>query len=417
MIYKSKEDDMSQLTKHGLGTLGSCFVVFILAFSSLRGWAVLNLDIPAHSVYGFSSLLILLLALYGFNCRYRFNGMRSSYLRSLFLINALFGGYYLLGTLLLGSVPDISIFYIYLLPYIVFVFLRVDPSKLQLAIFFILLGISFSVIENYISLVSGGSLSYMEEYNRKLRPMVFESLSHTNGYIRLGGYTGSYHDSANILGIIGTYYFISSIVTRKLYYGVLAMLAFFAIMLTQSAANIVLALLTSLVFAIPLWLKFKAKITILFIVIFFMSALLVLAFPDLLVFTQRISPEGDWDGMKNKLTLDVMWKSFSFWFGHGNALGDDYAASEVAFLKCILEMGIIPACLLFYILIYPVYLFLRLKVDSFQLTPYVAALAFGFVSLAHYGSLFRITSIALFYTFYALFFQKLNSYQGAVVKK
>jgi hypothetical protein len=39
--------------------------------------------------------------------------------------------------------------------------------------------------------------------------------------------------------------------------------------------------------------------------------------------------------------------------------------------------------------------------DLFAL-PYLAAVVFGFISLVHYGSLFRSTNIAVFYAMYAL---------------
>jgi hypothetical protein len=403
IISESKQAVANQLTKHRLGPVASWLIVFVFAFSSLRGWTVLNLNLPTEFVYGFSSLLLILLALYGFNCRYRFNGRGLPCFRSLLLINTLMGIWYVLGTLLLGGVLDVSIFYIYLLPYIVFIFLRVSPSKLQLGFFLILVGISFSVIENYISTLSGGGYAYLEEYNTKLRPLVFNALSHTGDYIRVGGYTASYHDSANILGMLCTYYYIGAIVDRKIAYIALATIAFFAMTLTQSAANIVLALFTSLIFTIFIWgKKPTVKIAILLTAIFLIFALLVLMFPDVLVFTQRVSPEGDWDGMLNKLGLDILLTP-SFWVGFGYSTGNEFVVTEVAFFKIILELGIIPASLFFFILSYPAYLVLKGKVDSLQLLPYLAALSFGFLSLLHYGSLLRVTNVAIFYAMYSLF--------------
>lgn len=83
----------SQFCPHKLGALVSSFVVFVLAFTSLRGWVVLNLKVPPEDVYGFSSILIIALAMYGFNCRFRIKDSNLSLLRYLLSVNLFFGIY------------------------------------------------------------------------------------------------------------------------------------------------------------------------------------------------------------------------------------------------------------------------------------------------------------------------------------
>lgn len=395
----------SQSRPHKLGALASYFVVFVLAFISLRGWVVLNLNVPTEVVYGFSSMLIIALAMYGFNCRFRIKDSNLTLLRNLLIVNLLMGTYYIMSTKLLGGVVDISVMYMYVLPYIIFLFLRISAKKLHMGLFLIFVGISFSVIDNFrISLTGADGLGYLEEYNTKLRPLVFEAMSRSGDYFRVGGYTGSYHDSANILGMLGSYYYVKSIIDRSWLTIISAMIALGAMTFTQSAANIVLALFTCLIFTIYIAVKnptFGTSILLLAIAV--MVSFITSTFPEVLVFTDRVGADGDWEGMGNKLSIDVLFTPY-FWVGYGYTAGSEFIKTEIGFLKGILELGLVPACLLYWILIYPAYIFVKSKSQSIAPLPYLAAIVFGFLSLAHYGSLFRSTNIAIFYAMYALFF-------------
>jgi hypothetical protein len=401
-----------------LGRFFSWFVIFVFVLTSLRGWVVLNLNMPTELVYGFSSILVILLSLYGFNCRLRIKNTHLTSLRNLMLINVLFGCYYVMGTKLLGAVVDFSVLYMYLLPYMIFLFLRTSPDKIHIGFFLIFIGISFSVIDNFrISLSGADGLMYLEDYNRKLRPLIFEAMSRTGNYLRVGGYTGSYHDSANVLGMLGSYYYVKSIIDKRIFFMVIATIALVAMMFTQSAANIIIALTTCLIFTTYIAIK-KPFIGIWLLLLTFaiVMTLIVSIFPETLIFTNRIGEDGDWEGMTNKLGLEMLVSS-SFWLGFGYSTGSEFIGTEVAFLKGIIELGVIPAGLLYWILIYPAYIFLSEKSPAFQALPYLAAIVFGFLSLAHYGSLFRVTNIAIFYAMYALFFMNIIVFKDAVSQK
>jgi hypothetical protein len=404
-----KLSKQSNITKNkfsipSLGGFFSWIVVIIFIFTTLRGWVILNLNMSTELVYGFSSILIILLSAYGFNCRLKIKNTHLTSLRNLMLINGLFGCYYIIGTQLLGGVINVSVLYMYLLPYIIFLFLRISPDKIHIGFFLIFIGISFSVIDNFrISLSGADGILYLEDYNAKLRPLVFEAMSRSGDYLRVGGYTGSYHDSANILGMLGSYYYVKSIIDKSIFFIIIAAIALVVMMLTHSAANIVLALITCLIFTTYIAVKKPTfGIWLLILIIAIVGTLIVSIFPDALAFTDRIGEYGDWEGMTNKLGLEMIVSS-SFWLGFGFSTGSEFISTEVAFLKGVLELGVIPATLLYWILIYPVYISLSIKSQSFQTLPYLAAIVFGFLSLAHYGSLFRVTNIAIFYAMYALF--------------
>ena len=91
-----KSDNLTgdQFLMHRIGVFGSWFAIFVLVFASVRGWAVLNLNISPALVYGFSSLLLIVMAGYGFNCRARIKDVHLSTLRNLLLINGVFGFLY-----------------------------------------------------------------------------------------------------------------------------------------------------------------------------------------------------------------------------------------------------------------------------------------------------------------------------------
>ena len=406
MIARSPGDIInSQFRPHKLGALASYFVIFVLAFTSLRGWVILNLKVSPEIVYGFSSMLIIALAMYGFNCRFRIRDRNLTLLRNLLTVNLFFGIYYIISAKLLGGSIDVTVFYLYFLPYILFLFLRISAEKLHVGLFLIFIGISFSVIDNFIiSLTGADGLAYMEEYNAKLRPLVFDAMSRTGAYLRVGGYTASYHDSANILGMLGSYYYVKSIIDKSWLKIIIAIIALGAMTLTQSAANIILALLTCLMFSMYIVVKKPTVgigiwlLTIAFIVTFIASK-----FPEMLVFSNRVGADGDWDNMNKNITLEIF-LSPHFWIGHGYIADSEVVGTESAFLGGILQVGIVSACLLYWVLIYPAYVFFASKSRSFAPLPYLAAIVFGFLSLAHYGSLFRVTNIAIFYAMYALFF-------------
>jgi len=94
--------------------------------------------------------------------------------------------------------------------------------------------------------------------------------------------------------------------------------------------------------------------------------------------------------------------------GHAGAFNALILKTEIALFKQVLEFGIVQALVHLFVLAYPLNYFrrrlLKDKYFSDESWPTVAALFFGIVSLAHYGSLLRITSIFLYYSIFGFFF-------------
>jgi len=388
---------------HNNGGAIGLVVFFILVYSSLRGWIILIFNIPVGIVYGASSLFLVCLSIYGFLIRSRFVGNAFSRFRSLLLVNLFFGIYFVLSDILLRRVIDFSYVYVFLLPYIVFVFLRVPVRWTYAALYIISIGLALSVFDNYFhTVVQKAGRDYLLEYNARLRPDIATVISTTGNYSRLGGCTGSYHDSANILGMLGSYYYVRALVYKSLRTFAMGLLVFVPMIMSHSATNIVIFILT--VFAIMLYLMYTRGGVKTFLFVVSASCLFVslfVCFPELLGFTVRIGPEGDWHGMFNSLSAGMLVSPF-FWIGHGYVFDSEYIKTEVALLKGVFEYGFFNAILVYLVVIYPLFLFLKVR-RPVILLPYLAPVVFGFLSLLHYGSLFRSTNIGVFYAMYSLF--------------
>ncbi len=296
--------------------------------------------------------------------------------------------------------------YLYLAPYVVFLFLRVPTHYLNVAIIIITVSLSYSVCSDYISTSSGpAGIQEVYEDNLKLRPDVFKALSRTGGKYRAAGYTGSYHDSAHILGMAVSFFFISFILNRRLIHLGLFLCSMVSLTLTQSASNIIVAIATLLVFVGYILIRKKT----LSVYLYFISgmvcilALIGMYGNDMSVFLERVSADGDWEGMAAGLGVDTLVSSIPFFIGgHAAGFGGDIMHVEVGLLGTIFELGIVYSVIFYGILLFPLLLFLKCKGVCFDALPALAAVVFGVLSLLHYGSLLRVTSVFLFYAFYVI---------------
>ena len=142
-----------------------------------------------------------------------------------------------------------------------------------------------------------------------------------------------------------------------------------------------------------------------FILIFVISIYLIFPlFPILTGFLDRVGSQGDYEGMTNALSVDML-SSIHFWFGHGYIFESELLITEVALIKGIHQFGLIVALIIYTLLLYPIWFYVRNPNALFKNLPYLIPILFAFMSLLHYGSLFKVTNIGIFYLFYALFFK------------
>jgi hypothetical protein len=307
--------------------------------------------------------------------------------------------------LLFGIPFEPSWFYLYLLPYVVFLLLRVRTNYLYVGFIIITIAISYSVLDNFIETLKGPEgIQNVFNYNTRLRPDTFEAMSRTGDFYRPAGYTGSYHDSANILGMVSCLFFMRFLVRRKWLDLGLALFALTSLTLTQSAINIFIAIFTCVIFSIyVLVLRRKIRTLISFLLIMIALAWLVVNFGDVItIFTKRLDAVGEGGGMLYKLDMSSLMSSVPFFFiGHASAFGSEIIHTEIGHLKLLFQLGIVHTLILYWILFYPILRFKKVRSFCFDSLPGVAALFFGIMSMLHYGSLFRSTNILLFYAIYA----------------
>jgi hypothetical protein len=119
---------------------------------------------------------------------------------------------------------------------------------------------------------------------------------------------------------------------------------------------------------------------------------------------RRIYPDGAWVDMMSLGITNIMKDLLVVFIGHGSSL--DFSSvgdvSEIAFIKMLMEFGLIAWIVIMIILIYPIWCYALNPSKNKQLAlPYIAGIIVGVVSLWHYGSVLRITNIFVFFALYA----------------
>lgn len=383
-------------------------LTFIIVLGSVRGAIVLYLGLSTQIVYNGTAALLIILSAYG--CLKSGQVKKNPellFLKKLLLLNV-FLGIVNVGLDVRFGIPfSPSAFYLYLLPYVVFLFLRVPASYLNVAFTIITIAISYSVFDNFVETQKGLS-GYQDvfTYNMKLRPDTFEALSRTDEYYRAAGFTGNYHDSANILGMTGSFFFIRYLVRRKWFDLGLSVIALYSLTLTQSATNIVVAIFTCVIFtSYVLFFNRKIKTFIVFGIMAVVITVMLLNFSDVLtIFTKRFTEEAfSEEGILNQLNMDSLMSACMLFFsGHATGYGSKIINVEITHIKMLFQLGIVHAYILFWVLLYPILCFLKVRSFCTATLPAVAAIFFGFMSLLHYASLFRSTSILIFYAIYTI---------------
>jgi len=389
-----------------VNSLGAWLISLTIIILSIRGVIVLNTPLYANTVYVTTSIAALTLAAYGFIISKEYKNYELILLKKLLTINGFLTVINVVIDFLLGVPFDPTILYYTIGPFIIFLFLRVPTFYLKVVIGVIAIATSYSVCDNFFDTLQGeAGIQKVFEYNLKLRPEVFNAFSRSGEFIRVGGYTGNYHDSANILGMTGVFFFVRFLLKKKLFDLIFSGGVLFGMLLTQSATNIVVAILTILLFCGYILLRIRGLKIYLYLLLAF-AGVIVLddLFPNIItIFVSRVGGEGDWEGMANQLDVNSLLSSIPFLLvGHGAGFGSESIKTEIGLLKGVLQWGIVHAVVVFWILLYPVLNYVKIRSICFDALPSIAAIFFGFMSLLHYGSLFRITNIFLFFSFHAI---------------
>lgn len=392
-----------------IGPISATFVVLAVILGSARGFMVINLNVPAELLYKLTAVILLWLAGCGFLLQHSNKNHDLVILKNLLKINLLLGFLNIsIDYVLIGEI-DLADLYLFLAPFAIFLFLRVPPLYLEIAAAIITIAISFSVIGHFnLSLESVVDFDKAFEYIDKLRPDLstgVQGKGRTAEFYRASGYTGNPHDSANILGMLSLFCLFRFILDNKVVHFALFLVAAYALALTQSATNISIAIACSAIFYGYL-LKKRGSWLICIVgcsTVLVISVLALLSDGAMSVFARRMGGGGDWEGMFNQIGSEEVFSALPYyWLGHAHSLGSQAVDTELAFLKLISQLGLIHAIVLFCIMLFPIFYYVKTRNPPFSAVPSLAIVLFGFMSLLHYGSVFRVTSVFLYFMFAAI---------------
>lgn len=271
-------------------------------------------------------------------------------------------------------------------------------------IFLIYVFTSIGVYHSFIISLNG--LDVLLNFNQKFRPNM-EYYAHYNGFFRLGGYNASNHDTANILAIAGIFIaanILSPIGIYKKRSILILLFGLIALFLTISASNISVFIFCLTIMGL-LFFRLKQKVYFILSLILFISLVHYSDFDFLFIFTNKFTDHGSTanNGMFNGLDYNSISDSiFSLIFGFCYELEFPVINTELALIKLLFSYGMIPFILFLYLSNYPILLAVLKSKKRFILIYAFPPLA-AFLTLFHYGSVFRTTSLFTYILVYSLF--------------
>jgi len=216
------------------------------------------------------------------------------------------------------------------------------------------------------------------------------------------------------------YFFSRLILKRRIVDFLIFVFAMISLLLTQSAANIIITIGVLIIFSIYMFIKLKGILNFkLIVALSLCTYLLWYEYSEYLgVFIDRINYAGAWDGMmtlpdNNQQDSFIFTRLLATIFGHAVIFEIEDIFTEIGFYGTILQLGIFHAVIFFSVMLFPLWKFIKHKAVCFEAIPPLAAVMFGFISLLHYGSVTRVTSVFLFYAFFSMCVESLTRYEGS----
>lgn len=412
---------------------------FIVVLASIRGAFVYHFDFPPSLLYPLSGALLVVFGLFSFRSMMVPNTGSLVLLKNYIKLNMLFIGFYMLASMIALSFNEYVIAYSFAIFPTIFTLIRYDRKLLDCIVYLITLVTVFGIFLFYNIGVSGG-FDAIESANLKLRPgeLIYSRIGEN---LLPAGYQGSHHDSANILVMCGTFFLSKALLASSLNAKALNLVVYvtvlFAALLTGSAANIVILLSVSgLALATysrshPYFLALVLCCGLISIFFIWEEVVDYFYFYEKLRDNQFVLKGG---GIFNSLNLkSVLASLHAILFGFGYILKVPMTFSEIAFIKNLIQVGVIPFGVFMFICFSPLYYIYRFSVKSKQryhklrlLSPLNSTSKFirayrakqsrliiismpafaGIMTMLHYGSLFRVTSIGLFCVLLSIFYKE-----------
>jgi hypothetical protein len=402
----------------------SVFALFVLIFSVIRGFVPLlagNASL-VRLTYNFSFILGILFSLFGlYSVLSKKNQIISKQLRLLLLANFVLYIFWWFPVIVFSPSFNfkIAFFYTGLFPFAIIGFAKLPEKYLITALKIISVTVAGSVIWEFLLLntnlvLNGYNLAM--KYQLLLRPENFEVFGRTAGMMRPVGILGHRpHDAANLLAILSVYWvamlFRKS--THKISIYIISVISISAMLMTQSASNI-LAFFMGIFFIMSIYRRKLFKFTSYLYLLYYMLILAGIGFLSkvflgvkydfLFQWLRRTFSGSVWADMVSLGITNIGKDLLVVFTGHGSSLGFSSVGntSEIAFIKMLVEFGLITWIVIMIILIYPVWCYALNRSKDKQLAlPYIVGIIVGVVSLWHYGSVLRTTNIFVFFALHA----------------
>ena len=421
-----------------------CAIIIVLA--SIRGALVLHFGFPAFYTYQITALLLIVFGFFSFLLiQFKYPNRELILLINVMNLNVFFLSFYLVGMIFLLGFKYIDLIYLFAIFPIIIWLIEYENKLLILIVYSALFITAIGVIYFYYVGITRG-INGVGEMITILRPNHGPDAEYL-GYSRIGeailpgGYQASHHDAAQII-VMGIALFFSKFIKATSFITkcfTLSIFLFFCflLLLTGSTANTLVAGFVILIGS--LYYIRKNQFALIAIIAFFAIFLLFLYdyIEEYLYFYSKLT--ADYSGRESggiyaSLNLDAIYKSlpslFFFFFLVFNA---PMIKSEVGFLSLLSLIGLLPFILIMFICFSPVYYILNFRkrvyllnkiyeekglnsykedksslygTQYFNLIMASMPVLAGSLTLIHYGSLFRITSIGLFCVFLAIFFKE-----------
>ncbi len=414
------------------------FWSFVIVLASVRGAFVYHLGLPSNMAYIVTGVLLVCFGLLSFPTMWVTKTDQALVLlKKAIKVNALLTGFYTLVSMVAISLDQYAMAYSFAIFPIIFTLVRYDVRLLNGIVYAITLVTVVGVFYFYNMGISGG-FDEIQDAHAKLRDEF--------DYSRIGenllpaGYQGKHHDAANILVMCGVFFLSKSMLSKGMIrYFTLAIycLILYSALLTGSASNTVVMLAVS-AFCLLLFVKknpYFIAFTAFCVLLFLPTLVDFLA--DKTYFYEKASydqSELEGGGIFNALDINSILASFhTILFGFGYVLEVPMIYSEISFVKGLVAIGLIPFLVFMFICFSPLYYIHKFRKKgkaqarvlrhhdpgistanfiktsrAYQLRLIIIAMpAFaGTMTMLHYGSLFRITSVGLFCVLLALFYKE-----------
>ena len=387
-------------------------IVFAILFiATLRGYLVL-FALPSNIVFGLSSIFVLsLIILFSFKY-YKKSPIYSNYkkVNKLLFFNILLFTFYipleiifsLTGFVNLTDLTTASLYYLLISPLFIYIF-NYNTINLRNILLIISIFLCLSIFyETKFYFIEGG-YNLLMEHRQKFRPNDVVGVAGSN--FQLAGVVAGHHDMANVLGMLCVFFFNEFCANKKIKHFLIFLLLLISLLLTISASNIVITIM--LLLLIMIYFKSIKSIILLFSILFlstFLNQDVILVFTG---FTNKFGVDSNSSALLGFLSIYDIIKGLPFFiFGHGTSFDTPIIRSEISFIKLLFGFGIFHFFILMNLILYPIYIWKKNGYNK-VVSGEMFSILFGFISLLHYGSLMRITSIFVFFSFYSVSLIKL----------